>query len=220
MSSAPRRSRRSNSICCSPTSGLCRISESNSSVPGRNRPNSVASRTPHRPVAGQFCRGSALRAHWARAGGRRCGAVGGRRQLRQRALLQTRAGADEIVALADLKPQVGTHDYWTYLLSLPLHAHSDLSNIPAAVPYLFADPARVAAHSAQRAGASGRRAARSVLDPAAVFQNRLAVAAHAQRQPVLSQNATLPPAAVRRLGNAGRRADRRLARLQRCGRGA
>lgn len=64
----------------------------------------------------------------------------------QHALLQTLAGADEVVALADLKPQVGTHDYWTFLLSLPLHARTDLTNIPAAVPYLFADPARVAAY--------------------------------------------------------------------------
>ncbi len=70
----------------------------------------------------------------------------------QHALLQTLAGADEVVALADLKPQVGTHDYWTFLLSLPLHARTDLTNIPAAVPYLFADPARVAAYSPLLAG--------------------------------------------------------------------
>jgi Flp pilus assembly protein TadD len=70
----------------------------------------------------------------------------------QHALLQTLAGADEVVALADLKPQVGTHDYWTFLLSLPLHARTDLSNIPAAVPYLSADPARVAAHAPLLAG--------------------------------------------------------------------
>lgn len=70
----------------------------------------------------------------------------------QHALMATLAGADEVVSLADLKPQVGTHDFWTFLLSLPLYARTNLTSIPAAVPYLFADPARVAAHAPLLAG--------------------------------------------------------------------
>lgn len=70
----------------------------------------------------------------------------------QQSVMKTLAGADEVVSLADLKPQVGTHDFWTFLLSLPLHAQTDLANIPARVPYLFADPARVAVHAPLLAG--------------------------------------------------------------------
>lgn len=52
-------------------------------------------------------------------------------------------GADQVLgmgAAAGLPP----HDYWVFLLSLPLHARTSLATIPAALPYLAADPARAA----------------------------------------------------------------------------
>ena len=70
----------------------------------------------------------------------------------QLALMETLAGTDEVISLADLKPPIGNHDYWTFLLSLPLHARTDLTNIPAQIPYLLPDAVRVAAHAALLAG--------------------------------------------------------------------
>jgi len=74
----------------------------------------------------------------------------------QKALLETLGGPDAVVSLADAKPQLGSHEYWTLLLSLPLHAGTQLANIPAQIPYLLADPARVARHACLLAG-EGRR---------------------------------------------------------------
>ena len=70
----------------------------------------------------------------------------------QYALMKTLAGADQVVSLADLKLLDLSHDFWTFLLSLPLHARTELASIPARIPYLFADPARVAAHTPLLAG--------------------------------------------------------------------
>jgi tetratricopeptide (TPR) repeat protein len=50
------------------------------------------------------------------------------------------AGVDRIVTeIAD----PGPHDYWTYPLSIPLHLGTTIDTIPAALPYLKADPALV-----------------------------------------------------------------------------
>lgn len=62
----------------------------------------------------------------------------------QTALLQTLAGPDTVISQADALPRLAAHDYWTVLLSLPLHAGTTLETIPADVPYLHPDPARVA----------------------------------------------------------------------------
>lgn len=58
-------------------------------------------------------------------------------------LLAAVEGADAVVGLgqaAALPP----HDAWVLLLSLPMHARTSLATIPAALPYLAPDPARVA----------------------------------------------------------------------------
>jgi Flp pilus assembly protein TadD len=67
-------------------------------------------------------------------------------------LLKTLAGPDLVVSLNDAEPYLDSHDYWVFLLSLPLHAGTVLSTIPSATPYLFADPLRVARHAALLAG--------------------------------------------------------------------
>lgn len=60
----------------------------------------------------------------------------------QKALLQTLAGPDVVLELAEAAPCLAEHDYWVFLLSLPLHAGTTLATIPATTPYLFADPQR------------------------------------------------------------------------------
>lgn len=74
----------------------------------------------------------------------------------QKTLMQTLAGADEVIALDEIKPHLGSHDYWTFLMSLPLHARTQLTSVPAQVPYLHADPARVSSRRVPPAG-QGRR---------------------------------------------------------------
>ena len=64
----------------------------------------------------------------------------------QQTLMESLAGPDVVISVVDLKSPAETHDYWTFLLSLPLHARTELTSIPAQRPYLFADAARVAAH--------------------------------------------------------------------------
>ncbi|WP_395687187.1 tetratricopeptide repeat protein [Caenimonas koreensis] len=56
-------------------------------------------------------------------------------------VLQTVAGVDEVVI--DLR-QLRTHDYWTFPLSLPMRFATTLESIPGELPYISADPARVA----------------------------------------------------------------------------
>ena len=53
------------------------------------------------------------------------------------ALFGTLAGIDAVV---DASGPVPGHDFWTFPLSLPLHFHTTLDTIPAALPYLTADP--------------------------------------------------------------------------------
>ncbi len=54
------------------------------------------------------------------------------------ALFQRFDGADEILTTTEAAA-IPTHDYWTFLLSIPLHCNAKLGSIPAVVPYLFAD---------------------------------------------------------------------------------
>jgi len=58
-------------------------------------------------------------------------------------LMQTLAGADQVVDQDEGLALLAQHDYWTVLLSLPLHAGTRLDSIPAGAPYLHADPQRV-----------------------------------------------------------------------------
>ena len=68
-------------------------------------------------------------------------------------LLRGAAGADRVVGLGEaaaLPPQ----DVWVFIMSLPMHFKTTMSTIPAALPYLAADPARVA-HWRNRMEAAG-----------------------------------------------------------------
>ena len=55
-----------------------------------------------------------------------------------KSLFQRLDGADKLLTVAELG-DIPTHDYWTFPLSLPLHCCTTPSNIPAAIPYLYAD---------------------------------------------------------------------------------
>ena len=74
----------------------------------------------------------------------------------QQALLQTLAGPDVVLSLSEAKPCLSEHDYWTFLLSLPLHAGTRLETVPAAIPYLAAEPQRQARFAPSLAGAGLR----------------------------------------------------------------
>ncbi|MBI4741601.1 MAG: tetratricopeptide repeat protein, partial [Betaproteobacteria bacterium] len=56
-------------------------------------------------------------------------------------LQQSTPGADAVISLGEALP---AHDYWTFLLSLPLRFGTTLQTIPATLPYLRADPERMA----------------------------------------------------------------------------
>lgn len=58
-------------------------------------------------------------------------------------LFATLADLDQIFSFDDVVPAAGW-DYWTPPMSLPLHCATRAHNIPAAIPYLQADPALVA----------------------------------------------------------------------------
>ncbi|BBL74432.1 tetratricopeptide repeat protein [Methylomagnum ishizawai] len=58
-------------------------------------------------------------------------------------LFATLSGIDEVVSVAEDVPAAGW-DCWTPPLSLPYHCRTRLDSIPAPIPYLSADPARVA----------------------------------------------------------------------------
>jgi tetratricopeptide (TPR) repeat protein len=59
-------------------------------------------------------------------------------------LMTTLAGVDAVLAADEAADIVAAHDYWTYPLSIPLHCRTDLTNIPAHLPYLCAPPDRLA----------------------------------------------------------------------------
>jgi tetratricopeptide (TPR) repeat protein/ADP-heptose:LPS heptosyltransferase len=56
-------------------------------------------------------------------------------------LLQPIAGADAVISYDESFP---AHDYWVFLLSIPLYLGTTLETIPAKLPYLSAAPQRVA----------------------------------------------------------------------------
>lgn len=60
------------------------------------------------------------------------------------ALFQGLEGADGVLT-PDEARQAPAHDFWTFLLSMPLHLGTTLDSIPAAIPYLQAPPERLAA---------------------------------------------------------------------------
>lgn len=74
----------------------------------------------------------------------------------QKALLATLDGPDCVVSLEEAGPYLDSHDYWVFLLSLPLHAGTTLATIPATTPYLSPDPLRLAGMAPRLAGAGLR----------------------------------------------------------------
>ncbi len=58
-------------------------------------------------------------------------------------LLATLAGVDAVFAAGHDVPMHG-HDYWSYPLSMPYLRRTDIDSIPAAIPYLYAAPDRIA----------------------------------------------------------------------------
>ncbi|MVW61494.1 tetratricopeptide repeat protein [Massilia sp. NEAU-DD11] len=56
-------------------------------------------------------------------------------------LLRGAAGADRVVPKSEAG-RLAPHDFWVFMLSLPMHAGTTLATIPATLPYLAADPAR------------------------------------------------------------------------------
>ncbi len=60
-----------------------------------------------------------------------------------KSLFATLDGIDEIIGFDEPLPAVH-HDFWTAPLSLPYHCATRLDTIPAALPYLHADPQRIA----------------------------------------------------------------------------
>jgi tetratricopeptide (TPR) repeat protein len=57
-------------------------------------------------------------------------------------LLRTVPQVDAVITPQDALP---AHDFWAFMMSLPLHLGTTLANLPAQLPYVHADPARVAA---------------------------------------------------------------------------
>jgi Tfp pilus assembly protein PilF len=59
-------------------------------------------------------------------------------------LLSTLNGPDEVFTRDEALTSIDDYDYWVYPLSLPLYHGTRLDNLPAAIPYLSPDPARLA----------------------------------------------------------------------------
>ena len=57
-------------------------------------------------------------------------------------LLKTLKGVDKVLSREEAV-NIGLYDYWTLPLSTPLHCNTTLDNIPATVPYLYANPTQV-----------------------------------------------------------------------------
>lgn len=60
-----------------------------------------------------------------------------------RTLFESLSGADEVLSFPEDVPASGW-DFWSPPLSLPYYCQTRLHNIPASIPYLKADPAKVA----------------------------------------------------------------------------
>ncbi len=99
----------------------------------------------------QFCRYIPL---MKRAGAARIDLVCRNTQV---ALLETLEGVDRVVALEDADAIVGTHDYWTLPMSLPLHHGTTLGTIPNQLPYLHAPPNRRERWHDRMAAATGKK---------------------------------------------------------------
>ncbi len=54
-------------------------------------------------------------------------------------LFQSLANVDTVLSMEE-RDKLKPHDYWSLLLSLPLHCGTALQTIPAGLPYLYADP--------------------------------------------------------------------------------
>jgi Flp pilus assembly protein TadD len=70
-------------------------------------------------------------------------------------------GVDQVIAGAPGTITIPPHDFWTLLLSLPFRFHTNLTNIPATLPYLSADEKRIKAWQTKRAWAPVSPAATS-----------------------------------------------------------
>ncbi|MBI4741363.1 MAG: tetratricopeptide repeat protein, partial [Betaproteobacteria bacterium] len=57
-----------------------------------------------------------------------------------KALLETVTGTNAVITSGE---PLDSHDYWAFPLSLPLHFGTTLETVPAALPYLTADPRRI-----------------------------------------------------------------------------
>jgi Tfp pilus assembly protein PilF len=58
-------------------------------------------------------------------------------------LFLTLAAVDRVIALGEALPEA-VWDYWTPPLSIPFHCQTRIDSIPASLPYLYADPQKVA----------------------------------------------------------------------------
>ena len=65
-------------------------------------------------------------------------------------LLRGAAGVDLVLGASEAA-SLAPHDFWVFILSLPLHFHTSLATLPASVPYLAADPERSARWQARLA---------------------------------------------------------------------
>lgn len=62
-----------------------------------------------------------------------------------KALFASQTLADRVIDAADWRPEMAAEfDFWCYPLSLPLHFETTLDNLPATIPYLTAEPDRMA----------------------------------------------------------------------------
>lgn len=52
-------------------------------------------------------------------------------------LFSTLYDADEVITSMEI---AGEHDYWSFLLSIPLHVGTTLDNLPASLPYIYSPP--------------------------------------------------------------------------------
>ncbi|MEY4768281.1 MAG: hypothetical protein RL637_920 [Pseudomonadota bacterium] len=55
---------------------------------------------------------------------------------------QTVPGVNQVIAIESTAP-IFRHDYWVFALSLPLYCKTTVNNIPATIPYLFANPQQI-----------------------------------------------------------------------------
>lgn len=77
-------------------------------------------------------------------------------QTSLKSLMESLAGVDTVITDSVSIQDIPRHDYWNRLLSLPLYLKTTLETLPAALPYLHADPARIT-HWSHRLPADGMR---------------------------------------------------------------